>query len=465
MAEKKRKKPDSLRIHLIAPTKAGETYLFNRGLLAPLGLMYLAAHTPPGMEVRIIDENTERIDFREVPDLAGISTMTATASRAYEIADRYRALGTRVVLGGIHASMLPEEALEHADAVVVGEAEAVWPRVLSDAAAGRLEPLYRAEGFDDFRRPLPPRRGLLDPRRYWSANGVQTARGCPHACSFCSVTAFNGRRLRMREVDDVLAEVESLPRTNLLRRKVVPFVDDNIAAVPRRAKELFKGLIPLGIRWGSQASITIARDEELVALAAESGCHFLFIGIETLSRRALAEAGKAQNRVEEYHDALRLLRRHGIHVMGAFVFGFDSDDETVFSDTLGFAMRNRIQVAQFAHLVPYPGTRLYRELLEQGRVEEGFWSRPRWDARVVYRPANFSPRELADRTHAVQREFYSYPSILRRMYPHRHWSYWFAFNFLYRQSLRNGRSHHLEDRGEPRPSPARAQEDGPPLRN
>ncbi len=237
---------------------------------------------------------------------------------------------------------------------------------------------------------------------------------------------------------------------------VIPTKSTALALVQELEKRLGPAALPL---WGDRAVAL------LVALAAESGCHFLFIGIETLSRRALAEAGKAQNRVEEYHDALRLLRRHGIHVMGAFVFGFDSDDETVFSDTLEFAMRNLFQVAQFAHLVPYPGTRLYRELLEQGRVEEGFWSRPRWDARVVYKPANFSPRELADRTHAVQREFYSYPSILRRMYPHRHWSYWFAFNLLYRHSLRNGRSHDLEDRGEPRPSPARAREDGPPLRS
>ncbi len=437
-----------MKIHLVSPTKKGETYLFKRGLLAPLGLMYLAAHTPPEHEVRLIDENVERIDFSEVPDLVGITTMTATAPRAYEIARRYRSLGAKVVLGGVHASMLPEEAALFADAVVVGEAEEIWPRLLADFESGGMKPLYEQNVFIDFSRPLPPRRGIIDSRRYWSANGVQTARGCPHACNFCSVTAFNGRKVRFREVDDVLAEVESLPRTNLLRRKVVPFVDDNIAASPTRAKELFRGLIPLRVRWGSQASITIARDEELVAMAAESGCHFLFVGIETMSREALAEMGKAQNRVEEYDHALRLLRKHGIHVMGSFVFGFDSDDETVFQDTLEFAMRNRIQVAQFAHLVPYPGTRLYRELLEQGRVEEGFWFEPEWDARVVYRPARFTPEKLTRLTHQVQRDFYSCRSIARRMYPHRHWSYWLAFNLLYRHSLTNGRSHAVGEAGE-----------------
>jgi radical SAM superfamily enzyme YgiQ (UPF0313 family) len=259
------------------------------------------------------------------------------------------------------------------------------------------------------------------------------------------VTAFNGRRLRRRDVDDVLAEVESLPRGNRIRRKVIPFVDDNIAADPGRAKELFRELIPMNIRWGSQASITFARDEELVALAAESGCHFLFIGLESMSRKALAEMGKAQNRVEEYADALRLLRKYGIHVMGAFVFGFDCDDASSFTDTLDFAMRNKIQVAQFAHLVPYPGTRLYRELLAADRVEPGFWFEPSWDSRVVYEPRNFSAGWLADRTHEVQRAFYSYRSIVRRMYPHRHMSYWLAFNLLYRHSLRNGRRHEVGD--------------------
>jgi radical SAM superfamily enzyme YgiQ (UPF0313 family) len=434
-----------LKLHLIAPTKQGETYLFNKGLLAPLSLMYLAAYTPPEVEVKLIDENVERIDFSQVPDLVGITTMTATAPRAYEIADRYRSLGAKVVLGGVHASMIPEEALEHADAVVSGEAEGIWPKVFEDAAAGRLEPLYDQESFIDFKRPIQPRRDIIDPKRYWCANVVQTARGCPHGCNFCSVTAFNGRRVRMRDTDNVLAEVESLPRNNRMRHKVVAFVDDNIAAHPARAKELFKGLIPMKVKWGSQASITFARDEELVALAAESGCHFLFVGLETVSRKALVEMGKNQNKVEEYEESLRLLRKYGIHVMGAFVFGFDSDDESVFVDTLDFAMRNKIQVGQFAHLVPYPGTQLYRKLMEEDRMEPEYWFEPSWDARVVYTPANFSASWLTERTHKVQRDFYSYRSIFKRMYPHRHWSYWFAFNLLYRHSLSNGRSHEVGD--------------------
>lgn len=432
-----------MKVHLVSPTKNGESFLFNKGLLAPLGLMYLAAHTPTDVDLRILDENVEPIDFSDIPDLVGITTLTQTAPRAYEIADRYRAAGARVVLGGIHASMLPDEAAGHADSVVIGEAEAVWPRVLADAMSGRLEPVYRQEGFLDFERSLPPRRDLIDNKRYWSPNSVQTSRGCPHDCNFCSVTAFNGHRVRMRSVDDILAEVESLPRNNFIRKKVVPFVDDNIAASQRRAKELFKGLIPMKVMWGSQASISFAKDEELVALAAESGCRFLFIGLETLSPASLAEMGKSQNRIEQYAGALRLLKKHKIHVMGAFVFGFDCDDESAFGKTLEFAIENRIQVAQFANLTPYPGTRLYDQLLAEERVEPGFWMDPGWCSRVVFQPKNMSPEQLYENTHQLHLDFYSYRSIIKRMSFYRHWSYWFAFNLLYRQSVVSARTQSL----------------------
>lgn len=430
-----------MKLHLISPTKKGETYLFNKGLLAPLGLMYLAACTPEEVEIRIIDENTERLDFTEVPDLVGITTMTATAPRAYEIASRYRALGSKVVLGGVHASMLPEEALQYADSVVIGEAEGTWPQAVADAAAGRLQPVYKQEEFLDFSRPIMPRRDLIDPKRYWSANSVQVSRGCPHACNFCSVTAFNGHKVRMRDVDSVLEEVETLTRGNLSRRRVVAFVDDNIAGRPAQAKELFRALIPHKIRWGSQASIDMARDEELVALAAKSGCQFLFIGLETTSAAALKEMGKRQNKAEQYEEGLRLLRKYGIQVMGAFVFGFDSDDETVFADTLDFAMRNKIQVAQFAALVPYPGTRLYKQVVEEERVEPGYWFDESWDSRVVFQPKKMSAQRLDLKTHEVSRRFYSYRSIFKRMYPHRGVSYWFAFNLLYRHTIVGDRCH------------------------
>lgn len=429
-----------MKLHLIAPSRKRKPTLSGKELFPPFGLMYLAAYTPPEVEIRLVDENVERIDFAGRPDLVGITTMTATAPRAYEIADRYRALGIRVVLGGIHASMVPDEAQEHADSVVIGEAEAIWPRVISDADAGRLEPRYRQESFIDFQRPFLPRRDLVDPKRYRSVGGIQTSRGCPHDCSFCSVTAFNGRRHRARELDSVLVEVASLSRRNPVRRQVVPFVDDNIAANPDRAKRLFRALIPMRILWGSQACITIARDEELVSLAAESGCCFLLIGLETLSPRALVEMGKRQNKVEQYEGGLRLLKKYGIHVMGTFLFGFDSDDETVFADTLEFAIRNGMALAQFSTLIPYPGTRLHRQLLDENRLEPRFWLDPSWASRVVYEPKNMSAERLYENTYQVQRGFYSYRSMIRRMSLHRHWNYWLAANLAYRHAVATSHS-------------------------
>jgi radical SAM superfamily enzyme YgiQ (UPF0313 family) len=436
-----------MKIHLVAPTKNGESYLFNKGLLAPLGLMYLAAHTPADVDVRIIDESVEPIDFTDIPDIVGITTMTATAPRAYDIADMYRSKGATVVMGGIHASMLPEEALEHCDCVVVGEAEELWEEVVADASSGRLQSLYKQESFEDFARPLLPRRDLIKHKRYWSANSVQTSRGCPHRCNFCSVTEFNGRKIRVRDTDNVLAEIETITRGNFLRRRVVPFIDDNIAANPARAKELFKALIPMKILWGSQASITIARDEELVALAAESGCRFLFVGLETLSPGSIAEMGKSQNKVSEYAGALKLLKKYRIPVMGAFVFGFDGDDEQTFKETLDFAIENKIQVAQFANLTPYPGTRLYKQLLEENRlIENVFWKDPAWESHVVYQPMKMAPQQLFDNTRQLHLDFYSYRSIFKRLSFRKHWSYWLAFNLLYRQTVVAARTQSLKMR-------------------
>ena len=424
-----------MKLLLIAPARSKAPYAFRKEPCPPLGLMYLAAYTPKEVQVRLVNERVERIDFADIPDLVGVNTMTATAAYAYEIADRYRKLGAKVVLGGIHASLVPEEALEHADSVVAGEAEAIWPRVLADADADCLKPLYRSEGFIDFKRPRFPRRDILNRERYWCPNAVQTARGCPPVCNFCAVTVFNGRRLRKRELDNVLAEVESLPRSRLIRRRVVTFEDDNIGANPSRAKELFKALIPMRILWGSQACITFANDEELVALAAESGCRFIIIGLETLSPQALAEIGKRQNRVEQYESALRTFRKYGILVLGTFMFGLDSDDGTVFANTLNFAVRNKLVLAQFSMLSPYPGTRVHQRLLGEGRVEPRFWLDPSWESRAVYEPKNMSGETLCEGAYEAGRGFYSYRSILKRLSFQWSSSHEILANLIYRRSI------------------------------
>lgn len=422
-----------MRVDLIAPLKEGETYL-KRSLLSPLGLITVAAYTPEGVDVRIVDENVEPIDFSDRPDLIGISVMTATAARAYEIADRYRKSGVKVVIGGIHPSFEHEEAMRHADSVVIGEAEELWPRVVEDAMGGSLEPIYKKDGFCDFSKPKLPRRDLLKKRGYWITSNMQTSRGCPHSCSYCSVTAFNGGRVRQRDIDNVLQEVESLPVNWITRKRMAAFIDDNIAAGPARAKKLFKELKPLNVTWGSQACITIADDEELVALASESGCRFLFVGLETVSKSALAEVGKHQNNVEKYAESIKMLKKYNIQVMGAFMFGFDTDDHSVFNDTLEFAKKNKIQVAQFSNLHPLPGTRLYGQLREERRVEPGFWLEGGKEHCAVFMPKKINGYELVRKTHDVSREFYSYKSMARRLTPGPHWAYYFLANLLYHYS-------------------------------
>ncbi len=424
-----------MKIHLITPGWYKNPLPFRKKLFPPLGLMTLAAYTPEDGELRIIDEQIDGIDFDDVPDLVGITTLTATAWRAYEIAERYRSLGSKVVLGGIHASAVPEEALEHADSVVIGEAEAIWPQVISDFQVGRLEPLYQQKNFIDYKRPRLPRRDLINPKGYWFPNTIQTARGCPHNCSFCSVTAFNGRRPRMRDIESILAEVEILPEYKLARRKVVVFVDDNIAAIPRRAKDLFKALIPMNIIWGGQACITFAKDEELVDLAAQSGCRFLLIGLESVSPKVLVEVGKRQNKVDQYVEALQVFKKYGIHVLATFVFGFDAEEDAVFTDTLEFAIRNKLSLAQFSFLVPYPGTRLYRQLLSENRLTSGFWLKPSWDNNVIFKSKNINAERLTRETYRAQKSFYSFQSMFRRITIDRYLNLWLTSNLIYRYAV------------------------------
>jgi radical SAM superfamily enzyme YgiQ (UPF0313 family) len=239
----------------------------------------------------------------------------------------------------------------------------------------------------------------------------------------------------MRELDNVLAEVESLPQSSLFRRKMVAFVDDNIGAKPSRAKELFKALTPMKILWGSQACVTFANDEELVALAAQSGCRFLLVGFETLSPQALAEVGKRQNKVEQYENALRVFRKYGIFVLGTFILGLDADDESVFSNTLEFAVRNKLVLAQFGMLSLFPGTRLYRQLLDENRVEPQFWFSPVWENRPVFEPKNMSRETLCENTYQMGRSFYSYRSILKRLSFGQLWDHQLVANLIYRRSI------------------------------
>jgi radical SAM superfamily enzyme YgiQ (UPF0313 family) len=362
--------------------------------------------TPPGVDVRLLDENVEPVDLDTPADWVAITCMTASAPRAYALADEFRQRGLPVVMGGIHPTVLPDEAATHADAVVVGEAELIWREVLDDLAGDRLKPRYQCADYPDLAGLPHPRRDLLRGERYLTINVVQTARGCPNACSFCTVSAVFGRRYRFRPVAEVTEEVRSLGGW-------VGFVDDNITGHPRRAKELFEALIPLRIRWIGQADLTMAKDPELLSLAARSGCKAMFMGLESLSQENLRATGKSPNLGLDMGDAISKIHKSGIEIIGSFVLGLDADDPGVFARTVEFAQRHKLAAAQFSVLTPFPGTAVHEQFERDGRIADHDWSHYTM-SNVVFRPQHMTALELEQGQRYAYRRFYSIPCIVKR---------------------------------------------------
>ncbi len=400
-----------MRLHCIAPKWPDNSLWGQIWFRFPyLSLTTLAALTDDNWDISIIDENIQELDFSLLPDLVAISLMTPLAKRGYEIADAFRSRGVPVVLGGIHPTMMQHEACTHADAVVIGEAEKMWPEVLSDFRKGDLQPFYAAEHYCSLEGLNLPRRDLLNRQKYFFVNTIQTTRGCPFDCEFCSVTSFYGRTYRERPVEEVIREV------NHVGGGVVFFVDDNIVGKSSYAKALFKALIPLKIKWFSQASITITKDRELLNLARQSGCRGLFIGFESLSQGALKAMGKSANRASEYREAVKILHEHGIGVQGSFIFGTDQDDQSVFSDVLRFIEKTRIEAALFSILTPFPGTRIREVLARENRILHSNWEK--YDMNhVVFRPMKMTPEQLQEGFNWTYRRLYGYRSIIKRLFP------------------------------------------------
>ncbi len=415
-----------MKLELIVPATQENIRRRKKGLIPPLGLAMVAAVTPPEVEVSLTDENVTGIDFQKEIDLVGITALTVTAPRAYKIADNFRARGVKVILGGAHPSVLPEEASQHADAVVIGEAEGIWPNLINDFKVNELQRVYRQRERPSLVNLPIPRRDLFAKGAYYVANTLSTTRGCPYSCSFCSVTSFFGHTYRCRPVEEVLKEIETLNQ-----RKLIGFVDDNIVGNPKFAKELFRALLPYKIKWVSQASVNVARDDELLKLAAASGCMALLIGFETLSPANLAAVGKKVNIVDEYEMVIKKIHSHGIAIHGFFILGLDEDDEEAFKRTLHFAQKMRLESAQFAWPIPYPGTALYESLDKTGRIVTKDWSQ--YESNVVFEPKLMSRAMLQQRRDWVWREFYSLPSTWRRVgMVHRNLRSLWAVNLYYR---------------------------------
>ena len=372
-----------MKITLVRPSMHGRR---TSDAMQPLAFAILRALTPPDIEVVVHDERVESIPLDEPTDLVGMTVETYTARRAFQLATAYRRRGIRVVMGGYHPTFLPDECAAFADAIVLGDAEGVWPRVIADAKRGQLRPRYQQHDYPSLADQPPADRSVFTGKRYAPVTLVQYGRGCRFNCDFCSIHAFYGNSLRQRPVSDVCDEIERGGR------KYVFFVDDNLFVDVPKAKELFAAIQPLGVNWFCQTSIDIARDRQLVALMARSGCSSALFGFESLRAENLRQMRKSWNvKWQDFETSIAVVRDAGIMIYGTFVHGYDHDTVQSFDDTVDFAIRHKFYLANFNPLTPTPRAPLYDRLAREGRLIHDRW----WiDPRFRYGDATFHPRGM-----------------------------------------------------------------------
>lgn len=406
-----------MKIKLIAPhhqkedgISSPETFKIQR-----VSLPLLAALTPSGHTVTIVDESFACDNVNEDADLVGITVMTDLAPRAYHLADSYRRRGIKVVMGGIHPTVLPGEALQHADSVVVGEAEQVWRQLLTDASSARMQKIYHADKATELKDLPQPRRDLYARPGHKSltplAVGIEASRGCPYDCEFCSIDLVMGRGYRPRPVREVVAEIDSLDFPYLF------FVDDSLGLKPATAKKLFTEIAPLQRMWVGEGGASLAGDLELLRLMRRSGCLGLLIGFESVQKKTQNGMKKTRNLELDFPEVVRRFHGEGIQVVGAFVFGFDHENKDVFDQTLEFCMKCRIDGAQVRILTPFPGTRLYTRLLKERRLlAPNWWLRGFSSRALLFHLRGMSEDELMDGIARLQRHVYSFDGIIKRFF-------------------------------------------------
>ena len=425
-------------VHPCIGRRPGQKYI-RTWQMEPLPAATLAGLTPKDIEVRFYDDRMETIPFDEPADLVAISVETYTARRAYQIASEYRRRGVPVVMGGFHAMLCPEEVARYAESVVVGEAEDVWPRVIDDARHGALDKFYRATQRPSLSE-LKPDRSIFRGKNYLPIGLVEAGRGCHFKCEFCAVqTVFNSTQTR-RPIDRILAELEPLKH----EKKLFFFVDDNITSNIEQAKEFFRALIPLRIRWVSQSSINAAHDDEFLELLTRSGCQGVLIGFESLNAANLKGMNKSFNTMRGgFERALENLRRHRIRIYGTFIFGYDGDTPESFRETVAFAKEHAFYIAAFNHLTPFPGTPLYARLQSEGRLlYDAWWLDERYSYnRIPFQPRGMPPELLQQNCVGARRAFYSWRSIIQRSFDAVNrsdafmWRNFFLINALHRADV------------------------------
>jgi radical SAM superfamily enzyme YgiQ (UPF0313 family) len=416
-----------MRVHLISPTHYnadGTLHKTTRYWTSGTTLPYLKALTPPAYEVSLVDELFHDVDLRRECDVVGITAMGPQIQRAYDLADHFRARGCRVVLGGTWVTLTPEVSLTHADAVVAGEAEEVWPQVLADLAEGRSQGIYRAKRWHDLQN-LPridytslPLLKYDDFRSSWLYRmyfhwPVVFSRGCPHPCEYCAVQTYYRRSFRTRPVDEVVQDLRAI---KALGGNRILFLDDNPIGNPEAAKELFRAMIPLRLKWASQSTINIARDPELLDLAARSGCVSLSIGLESINDESLDSINKRFNLPARFTRDLAAIRSKGIQVIALLMVGLDGDTLDTFRRSLEFLIDNKISFLKLFTPCPYPGTKYYDDMAAQDRILISDWRRYDYGSPLI-RPAHMTAEQMMEGFRYVYEGFYSARAIAKRLFP------------------------------------------------
>lgn len=416
-----------MRILLISPTHYnadGSLHKTTRYWTSGITLPYLKALTPPGHDVAMVDELFYDVDLDFECDVVGITAMGPQIKRAYDLADEFRRRGRRVVLGGTWVTLTAEQSLAHADAVVSGEAENVWPQLLADFSEGRSRGIYRAPAWHDLKGlpridyttlPLLKYEAFKSSWFYrmyfhWP---VVFSRGCPHPCEYCAVQTYYGRSYRTRPVEEVIDELRAIKALGANR---ILILDDNPIARPEAAKELFRAMIPLRLKWASQSTINIARDPELLDLAARSGCVSLSIGLESINEASLESVNKGFNLPHRFNRDLAAIRSKGIQIIALLMVGLDGDTVDTFGRSLQFLIDNKISFLKLFTPCPYPGTKYYDDMTRAGRIVESDWGRYDYGSPLI-RPAQMSADEMMDGFKYVYEGFYSTRAIARRMLP------------------------------------------------
>ena len=426
-------------VHPCVGRRRGQPYI-RTWQMEPLAPATLAGLTPRDRDttIRFYDDRTEAIPFDEPADLVALSVETYTARRSYQIASEYRRRGVPVVMGGFHPTLMPDEASEFAESIIIGEAEGLWPGVIEDFRAGRLQRVYRQA-----QRPslsgLRPDRSIFAGKRYLPVGLVEAGRGCHFRCEFCAVQSYFANTQTRRPADEIIDEIRRIKRPLLF------FVDDNITSNMDQAKEFFRALIPLKVKWVSQASINAAHDEEFLKLIKASGCQGLLIGFESLNPENLKRMRKSFNTMRGgYERALENLKRHEIPLYVTFILGYDEDHGDTLQETLAFAERHRFYIVAFNHLTPFPGTPLYDRLEREGRLlYDRWWLDPAYRYGMVpFAPRGMTAEDVKQRCIEARQQFYSLRSILKRSANFSvnsrnlfMWSHFFSINLLFRSEV------------------------------